>query len=58
MKITNARAIPMSDPVPEDRQHRIGSGTKVKSDAVLTSQYWAETPVRSSFHEDQRLIDF
>ena len=35
MKITNARATPMSDPVPEERQHRTGPGTKVKSDAVL-----------------------
>jgi len=35
MKISNVRAISMSDPVPEDRQHRTDLGTKVKSDAVL-----------------------
>ena len=35
MKITNVRAIPMSDPVPEERQHRTDLGTKIKSDAVL-----------------------
>ena len=35
MKISNVRAIPMSDPVPEERQHRTDLGTKVKSDAVL-----------------------
>lgn len=35
MKITSVRAIPMSDPVPEERQHRTDLGTKVKSDAVL-----------------------
>ena len=35
MKIANIRAIPMSDPVPKERQHRTDLGTKVKSDAVL-----------------------
>ena len=35
MKITSVRAIPMSDPVPEERQHRTDLGTKVKSDSVL-----------------------
>jgi L-alanine-DL-glutamate epimerase-like enolase superfamily enzyme len=35
MKITRVRAIPMSDPVPLERQHRTDSGTKVKSDATL-----------------------
>ena len=35
MKITSVRAIPVSDPVPLDRQHRTDLGTKVKSDAVL-----------------------
>ena len=35
MKITDIRAIPMSDPVPEERRHRTDLGTKVKSDAVL-----------------------
>ncbi len=35
MKITAVRAIPMSDPVPPERQHRTDLGTKVKSDAVL-----------------------
>ncbi|MDP6451687.1 MAG: mandelate racemase/muconate lactonizing enzyme family protein [SAR202 cluster bacterium] len=35
MKITSVRAIPMSDPVPPERQHRTDLGTKVKSDAVL-----------------------
>ena len=35
MKITSVRAIPMSDPVPEERQHRTDLGTKIKSDAVL-----------------------
>ncbi|MCH7642955.1 MAG: mandelate racemase/muconate lactonizing enzyme family protein [Chloroflexi bacterium] len=34
-KITSVRAIPMSDPVPEERQHRNDLGTKVKSDATL-----------------------
>jgi L-alanine-DL-glutamate epimerase-like enolase superfamily enzyme len=35
MKIVRVRAIPMSDPVPEARQHRTDLGTKVKSDATL-----------------------
>ena len=35
MKITDVRAIPMSDPIPAGRQHRTDLGTKVKSDAVL-----------------------
>ena len=35
MKITNVRAIPMSDAIPPPRQHRTNLGTKVKSDAVL-----------------------
>ncbi|MCC7083223.1 MAG: mandelate racemase/muconate lactonizing enzyme family protein [Burkholderiales bacterium] len=35
MKITAVRAIPMSDPVPPERQHRTDLGTKVKSDATL-----------------------
>ena len=35
MKITRVRAIPMSDPVPPERQHRTDLGTKVKSDATL-----------------------
>jgi L-alanine-DL-glutamate epimerase-like enolase superfamily enzyme len=35
MKITRVRAVPMSDPVPLEKQHRTDSGTKVKSDATL-----------------------
>jgi L-alanine-DL-glutamate epimerase-like enolase superfamily enzyme len=35
MQITCVRAIPMSDPVPPQRQHRTDLGTKVKSDATL-----------------------
>lgn len=35
MKIVSVRAIPMSDPVPRERQHRTDLGTKVKSDAML-----------------------
>ena len=35
MKITGIRAIPLSDPIPEERQHRTDLGTKVKSDSVL-----------------------
>lgn len=35
MKITRVRAIPMSDPVPLERQHRTDLGTKIKSDATL-----------------------
>ena len=33
--ITSVKAIAMSDPVPEERQHRNDMGTKVKSDATL-----------------------
>ncbi|MGE3537898.1 MAG: mandelate racemase/muconate lactonizing enzyme family protein [Candidatus Tectimicrobiota bacterium] len=35
MKIRRVRAIPMSAPVPLERQHRTDLGTKVKSDATL-----------------------
>jgi len=35
MKITAVRAVPMSDPVPPERQHRTDLGTKVKSDATI-----------------------
>jgi len=35
MKILRVRAIPMSAPVPPERQHRTDLGTKVKSDATL-----------------------
>src|ERR671922_1641260 len=35
MQITRVCAIPMSDPVPPERQHRTDLGTKVKSDATL-----------------------
>ncbi len=35
MKITRVRAMPMSAPVPLERQHRTDLGTKVKSDATL-----------------------
>ena len=35
MKITSVRAIPLSSPIPEERQHRTDLGTKVKSDSVL-----------------------
>ena len=35
MKIADVRAIPMSDPIPQERRHRTDLGTKVKSDAVL-----------------------
>ena len=35
MKITAVRAIPLSNPIPLERQHRTDLGTKVKSDAVL-----------------------
>jgi L-alanine-DL-glutamate epimerase-like enolase superfamily enzyme len=35
MNITRVRAIPMSAPVPLERQHRTDLGTKVKSDATL-----------------------
>jgi L-alanine-DL-glutamate epimerase-like enolase superfamily enzyme len=35
MRITSVTAIPMSSPVPPERQHRTDLGTKVKSDATL-----------------------
>jgi L-alanine-DL-glutamate epimerase-like enolase superfamily enzyme len=35
MQITRVCTIPMSDPVPPERQHRTDLGTKVKSDATL-----------------------
>ncbi|MGB1748816.1 MAG: hypothetical protein ACPHK0_03430 [Dehalococcoidia bacterium] len=35
MKITSVKAIPMSDPIPVERQHRTDLGTKVKSDNVM-----------------------
>lgn len=35
MKITRVRAVPLSDPVPQERQHRTDLGTKIKSDSVL-----------------------
>jgi len=35
MKITKVSAIPMSAPVPPEKQHRTDLGTKVKSDATL-----------------------
>ena len=35
MKITSVRAIPMSDPIPEERQHRTDLGTKIKSDSAI-----------------------
>ena len=35
MKIVRVRAVPMSDPVPLQKQHRTDLGTKVKSDATL-----------------------
>src|ERR1700750_3506184 len=35
MKITKLSAIPMSDPVPQQKRHRTDLGTKVKSDATL-----------------------
>ena len=35
MKITEVIAIPMSDPIPRERQHRTDLGTRVKSDSVL-----------------------
>lgn len=35
MKITAVRAIPMSDPVPPEKQHRNDMGTKVKSDSTV-----------------------
>jgi hypothetical protein len=39
MKITRVRAIPMSAPVPLERQHRTDLGTKVKSDAAIPAAY-------------------
>ena len=35
MKITGVRAIPVSDPIPEERRHRTDLGTKIKSDSVI-----------------------
>ncbi|HHX65802.1 MAG TPA: mandelate racemase/muconate lactonizing enzyme family protein [Chloroflexi bacterium] len=35
MKITSVRAIPLSDPIPPEHQHRTDLGTKVKTDSVL-----------------------
>src|SRR6201994_2922207 len=35
MKIIKLTAIPMSDPVPQQKRHRTDLGTKVKSDATL-----------------------
>ncbi|WP_158237427.1 mandelate racemase/muconate lactonizing enzyme family protein [Halegenticoccus soli] len=35
MQITDVSAVPLSDPVPEEKRHRTDLGTKVKSDAVL-----------------------
>jgi L-alanine-DL-glutamate epimerase-like enolase superfamily enzyme len=35
MKISRVRAIPMSDPIPQQRRHRNDGGTKTKSDATL-----------------------
>jgi L-alanine-DL-glutamate epimerase-like enolase superfamily enzyme len=35
MEITAVRAIPLSDPVPEEKRHRTDLGTKVKTDATL-----------------------
>ncbi len=35
MKISTVTSIPLSDPVPEERQHRNDLGTKVKSDSSL-----------------------
>ncbi|MCH9011253.1 MAG: hypothetical protein IIC21_11555, partial [Chloroflexi bacterium] len=35
MKITSVRAIPVSDPIPEERRHRTDLGTKIKSDSVI-----------------------
>ena len=34
-KITGVRAIPVSDPIPEERRHRTDLGTKIKSDSVI-----------------------
>ena len=35
MKITSVRAIPMSDPIPEEMQFRSDLGTKIKSDSAI-----------------------
>ena len=35
MHITDVRAVPLSDPVPDERRHRTDLGTKVKTDATL-----------------------
>lgn len=35
MKITAVRAVPLSDPVPPERQHRSDLGTKVKTDSAI-----------------------
>ena len=35
MKITQVRAVPMSDPVPVERRHRTDLGTKVKTDSAI-----------------------
>lgn len=35
MKITSVKAVPLSSPIPEDRQHRTDTGTKIKADATL-----------------------
>ncbi|MFB6106634.1 MAG: mandelate racemase/muconate lactonizing enzyme family protein [Halobacteriaceae archaeon] len=35
MEVTDVRAVPLSDPVPDERQHRTDLGTKVKTDSVL-----------------------
>lgn len=35
MHITDVRAVPLSDPVPEEKRHRTDLGTKVKTDATL-----------------------
>ena len=35
MKISTVTSIPLSDPVPEERQHRNDLGTKVKSESSL-----------------------
>jgi D-galactarolactone cycloisomerase len=35
MEITDVRAVPLSDPVPEGKRHRTDLGTKVKTDATL-----------------------
>lgn len=35
MEITDVTAVPLSDPVPEEKRHRTDLGTKVKTDATL-----------------------